>query len=238
LPGPSCRDSRPPFPGPAFGGVPKLPIPGCMRHRLLPQLFASACLGAGVTVAVAWAWALWGPGINHRAFQRFEPSAWPGPVPSDWPTIPGGAGGAGERVHYVQLGHDLIRVHGDNQAERDADPSVPRRAYFMTAHATGLPAPAMVRLQRSTLAAGAINDFDWELALPSWLPHARGLPVRPVWPGFAIDTVFYGCICFAALSARQAIRRRVRSIRGWCQGCGYDLSGISRPASVCPECGT
>jgi hypothetical protein len=59
------------------------------------------------------------------------------------------------------------------------------------------------------------------------------LPAFPLWPGFALDTAFYGAIVFTLWSAPAVIRRRVRGARGHCSACGYDLKG----APTCPECG-
>lgn len=64
------------------------------------------------------------------------------------------------------------------------------------------------------------------------------IPFRPIWPGFAINTIFYAAI-FAILwlltlspfTARRIIRHR----RGHCIKCGYDLRGSS--GGGCPECG-
>ena len=78
----------------------------------------------------------------------------------------------------------------------------------------------------------------------------RILPLRPIWPGFVIDTPFYaaiwGAIFFGFASAKRAIRRR----RGRCPRCGYDLRGgvmsdkrlamsgeTATSTAGCPECG-
>jgi hypothetical protein len=64
----------------------------------------------------------------------------------------------------------------------------------------------------------------------------RALPYRPVWIGFALDTIVYAaalwCL-FLLLPGRW--RRRRRAKRGWCIACGYDLRGHDHAA--CPECG-
>ena len=71
----------------------------------------------------------------------------------------------------------------------------------------------------------------------------QALPLRPLWPGFAINT-----LCYALLSAllwllivqgSGRFRRLLRRRRGHCINCGYDLRGASRGGGggVCPECG-
>ncbi|MEE8154062.1 MAG: hypothetical protein V3T53_03765 [Phycisphaerales bacterium] len=62
------------------------------------------------------------------------------------------------------------------------------------------------------------------------------LPLCPIWPGFAVNTIFYAVILWlltlGAFTARRIIRRR----RGLCIKCGYNLRGTSG-GEVCPECG-
>jgi hypothetical protein len=80
--------------------------------------------------------------------------------------------------------------------------------------------------------------------LPRWMPLEAGkrdtlLPATPLWPGFALDTAFYGTIVFMLWSTPSVIRRRAdrnRKRRGRCPACGYDLRGA--PAGPCPECGS
>jgi len=60
------------------------------------------------------------------------------------------------------------------------------------------------------------------------------LPYRPIWPGFAINTIFYATILWLPFAPFQ-LRRYVRVKRGRCIKCGYDLSHVEHKA--CPECG-
>jgi hypothetical protein len=73
---------------------------------------------------------------------------------------------------------------------------------------------------------------------PGWLRDLNdfvSLPLRPLWPGFALDTAFYGTLVFLLSSAPAFLRRRSRLRRGACPACGYDLRGFGE--STCPECG-
>ncbi len=68
------------------------------------------------------------------------------------------------------------------------------------------------------------------------------LPSKVLWPGFAINTIFYAAILWLLAFGPFAVRRFVRDKRGRCIKCGYDLRGTSGGGSaggdVCPECGT
>jgi hypothetical protein len=61
------------------------------------------------------------------------------------------------------------------------------------------------------------------------------LPLRPIFPGFAINTIFYAAIVWVLFAVPGAVRRRVRRKRGQCAACGYSLRDIT--SDKCPECG-
>ena len=69
------------------------------------------------------------------------------------------------------------------------------------------------------------------------VPHRAILPCRPIWPGFAINTVFYAAILWLLTFGPFTARRMIRHRRGRCIKCGYDLRGHSGGGGVCPECG-
>ena len=69
--------------------------------------------------------------------------------------------------------------------------------------------------------------------ITGWLPY-RDLAVTPIWPGFAINTIFYAAILWLLFASFQ-LPRYVRVKRGHCIKCGYDLRGAEH--EVCPECG-
>ncbi|MCH8824765.1 MAG: hypothetical protein IH984_14800 [Planctomycetes bacterium] len=79
-----------------------------------------------------------------------------------------------------------------------------------------------------------IKYFVFEAGLPFggfW----EWLLLRPIWPGFAINTIFYSTILWLFTLGPFTVRRMIRSKRGLCIKCGYDLRGTSE--SGCPECG-
>jgi hypothetical protein len=70
----------------------------------------------------------------------------------------------------------------------------------------------------------------------SGLGIQRRLPLCPIWPGFAINTVFYAGILsggWLLFAAPLALRRRRRSKRGLCPACAYPVGD----SPVCTECG-
>jgi hypothetical protein len=83
------------------------------------------------------------------------------------------------------------------------------------------------------VASGSTNSID--------IYDARVLPLGIIWPGFAINTVFYAAVLWVLFAAPGAVRRFVRRRRGRCTRCGYDLRGhaLAGPSADlrCPECG-
>ena len=75
-------------------------------------------------------------------------------------------------------------------------------------------------------------SFQWS----AWLiTDTRPLAVLPIWPGFAINTVFYAAILWLVIGGPFALRRHLRRKRGHCMRCGYDLGHADHRA--CSECG-
>jgi hypothetical protein len=75
---------------------------------------------------------------------------------------------------------------------------------------------------------------DW------WRSDAAGLPVRPIWPGLVVNTLFYAAILWLLIAGPFMLRRVIRLKRGRCPRCGYDLRGSPPEVGAgggCPECG-
>ena len=64
--------------------------------------------------------------------------------------------------------------------------------------------------------------------------YAHQFPMRPIWPGFAINTIFYAAILWLLFFAPFLLRRRRRIKRGLCPKCAYPVGTNER----CPECGS
>lgn len=63
----------------------------------------------------------------------------------------------------------------------------------------------------------------------------RAIPLRLIWFGFGINTIFYTLLLWLLTLGPFTARRMIRSKRGLCIKCGYDLRGTSGVG--CPECG-
>jgi hypothetical protein len=91
-----------------------------------------------------------------------------------------------------------------------------------------------------SIASCTVIEHDCAVVLPPrlkrWATYAgmsRLLPLRPIWPGFAINTLFYAGILWLLFAAPFALRRRRRIKRGLCPACGYPVGD----SPVCTECG-
>ncbi len=105
--------------------------------------------------------------------------------------------------------------------------------------------PSMVNRRRAGLPVPAFEGSTWvdfrkgehreiERHLMKMFDDRPPVPVRPIWPGFAINTIFYATILWLPFAPFQ-LQRYVRVKRGHCIKCGYDLRGGF--SAGCPECG-
>jgi len=124
--------------------------------------------------------------------------------------------------------------------------------------ARGWPMWAMYYRFRSDMRESSL-DYGYEI---HWQSADDGLqalrfPLRPIFPGFIINTLFYTAIWFGIFFGVATLRRFVRKKRGRCVKCGYDLRGQRsavrdqnenghedaaltsdlRSDAGCPECG-
>ena len=56
---------------------------------------------------------------------------------------------------------------------------------------------------------------------------------RPLWPGFAVNTIFYATFLWLLICGPFALRRFIRMKRGRCPACAYPRG----ESNVCSECG-
>lgn len=89
---------------------------------------------------------------------------------------------------------------------------------------------------------GVRPSYAWAIPIRPFRPNVAWvsvLPLRPMLPGFVINTAVYGGIIwmfiFGPMHMFANARRRWRVMQGRCQSCGYDLR--SKFDAGCPECG-
>ncbi|MCI0362901.1 MAG: hypothetical protein L0219_03415, partial [Phycisphaerales bacterium] len=61
----------------------------------------------------------------------------------------------------------------------------------------------------------------------------KRLPIKPIWPGFAINTILYAAILWLLFAAPGLVRRRRRIKHGLCPACAYPIGA----SETCTECG-
>lgn len=105
----------------------------------------------------------------------------------------------------------------------------------------------MVSLRTTYIAhTDSIDSVVWTsewiggIALPPQLPanslnvwEVRALPLIPIWPNFAINTIIYAGILWLIVAAPGKVRRWRRIKRGLCSRCAYPVG----QSQVCTECG-
>ena len=83
-----------------------------------------------------------------------------------------------------------------------------------------------------------LNDYHtrfligWERG-ERWPKPPRPFPLRPLWPGFAVNTLFYAAVLWLLICGPFVLRRFVRVKRGLCPACAYPMG----KSGVCSECG-
>ncbi len=211
-----------------------------MKKRWALRICLFVLLGAIVNVAVAWglaAWSSWSGETSTRPLNDDE-RIW---------LRANGESPAGAMIETRGIGRTLRDCYlADSEWNQDPKSSaLPGRPFEVIAYATGFPL-------RGLGCEIWFHSREWQAA-HGRSPRVNGppdfvcvlnagskyLPLRPIWPGFAINTVFYTAILWLLFAAPFALRRWRRRKRGLCPACGYDLRG--RPpnsgSQACPECG-
>ncbi len=123
-------------------------------------------------------------------------------------------------VHLHRAGWPLPSMEG-----KEHNPLSPNTTRIgESSYSAGLPLPTKGTLLTPTITRGATTS-----------PYVRVLPLLPVWPGFAINTLVYALAAMIVVGLWWLVRRAIRRMRGRCLSCGYDLRRDL--ATGCPECG-
>ncbi len=226
-----------------------------VRKRVL-VILGCLVVGVVVNVLVAWGCALrikstWSTTEPNSPF-RFVHQDWPMPVPANWPPDPdfvtknGGSGLSG--LHLTTDTYEVSKIE-----------------YFASVNKAGWPVVAMRWDVLTELdypqrqVRYLLNDGTWRGLWLGGMPVSARLhwdyqryrlattiqgsregvpvPLRPLWPGFAVNTAIYGAFAWFVMFAPGVARRARRLKREACVKCGYDLRG-GVAGGMCPECGT
>jgi hypothetical protein len=202
-----------------------------MRRRIL-RILLFLLAGAIVNVAVAWGCAAYHQQPGVLAIGTYVANGDEG----IWP-------------RYAGASYPDARVYGWSW-------QAPGFTGFNLAKATGTSSPPFVEVYRCgwplrcleghdlvegvTLSRVALRrpfDWAWRAGLTD-RPYGP-VPCSPLWPGFAVNALFYAALlwlCFCGpFALRRQIRRHLRARRGRCIKCGYDVRG--ELDAGCPECG-
>ncbi len=207
-------------------------------------------LGAGTTVGVVWAFAIWGSyrfdsanRFSHSTGKQWEVSVSNGlgvtrvsRVPNNGLWSVGGARPSRKTIPYWSVTRDRppAGVFDDQTMPWHIEYTYgwPFRAgYAEVWRAIKLQSGQYNPSNRFSASTG-IEILDDGSGQP--LPF-RTLPVRPILAGFLINTLFYASPWFAIFFGLGAARRTIRRRRGRGVKCGYDLRGDF--SAGCPECG-
>lgn len=204
------------------------------------MLAVSLALGAAINIALAWGLVLrFGvpTSLPQRQHVEGKDIAWMKSVPAHWPAAANSWGRT--RWWCCTIEDQLIVPEVKDLAERHVGGS-----HWVRVMGWGWPRASVgvvwMREEPITLDAAGMPHREpglrGGLPMPKFAqrgPWADRLPVMPMWPGFAVNTLMYGAIAGAALFGPGMVRRTLRRRRGGCTACGYDLAGLR----LCPECG-
>lgn len=176
---------------------------------------------------------------QHHAFPEdtVQPPV-PGQTPDEWWMLYRGALTDVEPTWTLTDLTNAVRT----AEPRNADCYRMSASFLMDCSSVGWPLRA-VRLLSINKFSGGISDpmitKSGNILGVSWnIPN--DLPIKPIWPGFLINTSLYTLAWLIAIEVLSRAIRKYQCVRrlqrGLCVNCRYDLKGT--PVDVpCPECG-
>ncbi|MBX3357862.1 MAG: hypothetical protein KF745_05490 [Phycisphaeraceae bacterium] len=232
------RGSRPDRPGP--------------RRRIAFRIVIAAMIGAAATITTSLmvAWRV-PTGIDSLSTHWLEYVG----LRRGWPfAIPGEPPGPNEGSDFRSAGVSISMWLSFNDKNQQVDEygwvhgyrHAEQRAWRMQ---VGIPFVAMEARGFDGLNSPELPRAPWKSAsrlresisgvfvhtTVNGRPDARLLPVRPLWPGFALNSAIYAAAAFALLTAAARLNTALRRRRaGHCATCGYAVNELPQ----CPECGT
>ena len=197
-------------------------------RRWTMRVLCWLALGAAVNVAVAW-------GIVSFATCKLPYPPKPRDdffwnkmsfVPSDWPFLVGALYGNG---------WGFTVTLENSRSPRIVRPQI--EIYLVRLLETGWPARSMRQAWMAEWRNSKSKEWWPESIAVPWQVRAvgiKGVPSRLLWPGFALNTLFYTLPIALLWLAPGTIRRWHRRRHQLCIHCAYP---VADPAKPCSECG-
>ncbi len=192
------------------------------RHLFIAAIFLLA--GAVMNVAVAWGCARWprdvfSVGTPPSVALSFQDIAWWNKHVS--PLFHGHAESAYKK-RGVGIEASIVVSAATTQGYLSA-----------TRVASGWPARSLSGEFWDSHGLGKLPPWSERRAVYVYVNESFVIPLRPIWPGFAVNTIFYATILWLLIAAPFALRRFLRLRRGLCPKCAYPTG----ESAVCTECG-
>ena len=187
------------------------------RRLLIAAVFLLA--GAVVNVAVAWGcnWLAPTPQVFRPLPDLDAKIDWPHAVPDGWPSRP------------------IFLADGTSVGRTTTVPISGDFQYRIIVSQYGLPLQSMeYHMLLTTPDNQRPSPFTWTI-VAAWQTStfAGTVPLRPIWSGFAVNTIFYVTILWLLSGGPFRLRRFIRVRRGLCPACAYPHG----ESDVCSECG-
>lgn len=211
-----------------------------MKHRLF-KLVLFLILGAMVNVAVAWGCAYW-IGLTsviarETSPKRYSMSTWQ--VFGHFDRI--GASRMGWRLPPFIVIDDVRTLNIDSYIQTLPQEDVPHMQLGEVLDRRGFPMLSMECefINTTDKPWNPIYQVEYGIMLET-TPGSderglRAIPLRIIWLGFVLNTIIYAVLLWLLTLGPFTARRMIRSKRGRCIKCGYDLRGDFELG--CPECG-
>ncbi len=228
--------------------------------RWIFKLVVFLLLGAIVNVALAWTCALWTPlsagtvldeqqrtqlGLKSHyqlrsdvafGYTEFIPGKYSTPVVIDSSLAEGGRWVTPTRIYFPDA---VVPYALDTSPSLLTNPRLTYQLPWIEEVRAGWPFRSLMAQPRQ-MGLPFKESIERGVFPPKWVyllnpKPGRRIPLHPIWPGFAINTIFYAAILWLVILGPFTARRIIRRKRGLCINCGYDLRGTEH--EVCPECG-
>ncbi len=202
------------------------------RRLLLVAVFLLA--GAVVNVAVAWGCARWSDCLEIMTFVLRHASK---PTPDAGSSGVTTSASAAWRLHNVP----------ESWPDKPADEVTTRTGWFLVTNQVrpldnggvvilneyrfGVPTKSLACYKLVVVERSGTWTDSWRYAIARF-GGSYPLPLRPIWPGFAANTLFYAAVLWLLICGPFALRRLVRVKRGLCPACAYPRG----ESDVCSEC--